>query len=149
MIFNIKLAKRHIAKTITWRFIATSDTVLIAFLISGDLTSGLKIGGIEILTKMILYYLHERLWFNKIKVINSRIRHLAKSFSWRLIGTLDTIIISGFVIGNFISGSKIGLIETFTKIFLYYIHERLWYRINFGLKKYNQRRRIEKRKNAK
>ena len=134
MIFNIKLAKRHIAKTITWRFIATSDTVLIAFLISGDLTSGLKIGGIEILTKMILYYLHERLWFNKIKVINSRTRHLVKSFSWRLIGTLDTIIISGFVIGNFISGSKIGLIETFTKIFLYYIHERLWYRINFGLK---------------
>ena len=102
MIFNIKLAKRHIAKTITWRFIATSDTVLIAFLISGDLTSGLKIGGIEILTKMILYYLHERLWFNKIKVINSRTRHLVKSFSWRLIGTLDTIIISGFVIGNFI-----------------------------------------------
>ena len=98
---------------------------------------------------MILYYLHERLWFNKIKVINSRTRHLVKSFSWRLIGTLDTIIISGFVIGNFISGSKIGLIETFTKIFLYYIHERLWYRINFGLKKYNQRRRIEKRKNAK
>jgi len=149
MIYNIKLAKRHIAKTITWRFIATSDTVLIAFLISGDLTSGLKIGGIEILTKMILYYLHERLWFNKIKVINSRARHLAKSFSWRLIGTLDTIIISGFVIGNFISGSKIGLTETFTKIFLYYIHERLWYRINFGLKKYNQRRRIEKRKNVK
>jgi len=149
MIYNIKLAKRHIAKTITWRFIATSDTVLIAFLISGDLTSGLKIGGIEILTKMILYYLHERLWFNKIKVINSRARHLAKSFSWRLIGILDTIIISGFVIGNFISGSKIGLTETFTKIFLYYIHERLWYRINFGLKKYNQRRRIEKRKNVK
>ena len=113
MIYNIKLAKRHIAKTITWRFIATSDTVLIVFLISGDLTSGLKIGGIEILSKMILYYLHERLWFNKIKVINSRTRHLAKSFSWRLIGTLDTIIISGFVIGNFISGSKIGLIETF------------------------------------
>ena len=100
MIFNIKLAKRHIAKTITWRFIATSDTVLIAFLISGDLTSGLKIGGIEILTKMILYYLHERLWFNKIKVINSRTRHLVKSFSWRLIGTLDTIIISGFVVST-------------------------------------------------
>ena len=97
---------------------------------------------------MILYFIHERLWFTQVKIVKSRVRHIFKSFSWRLIGTLDTILISGFVLGNFISGSKIGLIETFTKILLYYIHERLWYRINFGLKKYNQRKRIKKRKNS-
>ena len=136
---KIRLSKRHLAKTFTWRFIATSDTVLIAFLISGDLNSGLKIGGIEILTKMILYYFHERIWF-KTKLENSRIRHLIKSFSWRFIGTIDTVIISGVILGNFISGGKIGLIETFTKIFLYYLHERLWYKIDYGLAKFRTRR---------
>ena len=136
---KIRLSKRHLAKTFTWRFIATSDTVLIAFLISGDLNSGLKIGGIEILTKMILYYFHERIWF-KTKLENSRIRHLIKSFSWRFIGTIDTVIISGVILGNFISGGKIGLIETFTKIFLYYLHERLWYKIDYSLAKFRTRR---------
>ena len=96
---KIRFSKRHLAKTLTWRFIATSDTVIIAFLISGDLSSGLKIGGIELLTKMILYYLHERIWF-KTKFQNSRFRHLIKSFTWRFIGTIDTVIISGVVLGN-------------------------------------------------
>ena len=136
---KIRLSKRHLAKTFTWRFIATSDTVLIAFLISGDLNSGLKFGGIEILTKMILYYFNDRIWF-KTKLENSRIRHLIKSFSWRFIGTIDTVIISGVILGNFISGGKIGLIETFTKIFLYYLHERLWYKIDYGLAKFRTRR---------
>lgn len=137
---KIKFSKRHFAKTLTWRFIATTDTILIAFLISGDLNSGLKIGGVEVLTKMILYYSHERIWF-KTKLENSRIRHLIKSFSWRFIGTIDTVIISGVILGNFISGGKIGLIETFTKIFLYYLHERLWYRIDYGIVKFRIRRK--------
>ena len=114
---KIKFSKRHLAKTLTWRFIATTDTIIIAYLISGDLNSGLKIGGIEVLTKMILYYLHERIWF-KTKFENSRIRHLIKSFSWRFIGTIDTVIISGVILGNFVAGGKIGILETFTKIFL-------------------------------
>ena len=137
---KIKFSKRHLAKTFTWRFIATTDTILIAYMISGDLNSGLKIGGIEVLTKMILYYSHERIWF-KTKFENSRIRHLIKSFSWRFIGTIDTVIISGVILGNFVAGGKIGVLETFTKIFLYYIHERLWYKIDYGLAKLGLRRK--------
>ena len=55
--------KRHIAKTITWRIIGTLDTTLLGWLISGDPYIGLKIGVTEVITKMILYYLHERLWY--------------------------------------------------------------------------------------
>jgi len=55
--------KRHIAKTITWRIIGTLDTMLIGWLITGDFIMGLKIGGVEIVTKMILYFLHERAWY--------------------------------------------------------------------------------------
>jgi uncharacterized membrane protein len=59
--------KRHILKTITWRIIGTIDTILLSYLISGNLKVGLAIGGVELLTKMILYYLHERLWYKYIK----------------------------------------------------------------------------------
>ena len=55
--------KRHIAKTITWRIIATGTTVILAWLISGDAMIGLQVGGWEFFIKMILYYFHERAWY--------------------------------------------------------------------------------------
>ena len=55
--------KRHIAKTITWRIVGTIDTMFLGWIISGDPLIGVKIGGLELTTKMILYYAHERVWF--------------------------------------------------------------------------------------
>ena len=55
--------KRHVMKTITWRLIGTMDTILIGWIISGNPLIGLKIGSLEIITKMVLYYLHERVWY--------------------------------------------------------------------------------------
>jgi len=53
---------RSIAKTLTWRTIATTDTILIAWFLTGDLSVGLGIASIEVVTKMVLYYFHERGW---------------------------------------------------------------------------------------
>ena len=55
--------KRHIAKTISWRIIGTLDTIILSGIITGSLTLGLAIGGVEIITKMVLYFLHERAWY--------------------------------------------------------------------------------------
>ena len=55
--------KRHVMKTITWRLIGTIDTILIGWIISGNPLIGLKIGSVEVITKMILYYIHERVWY--------------------------------------------------------------------------------------
>ncbi len=55
--------KRHLAKSITWRVVGTLDTFLLGWLISGDVKVGMAIGGFEVITKMILYYFHERLWY--------------------------------------------------------------------------------------
>ena len=54
---------RHIAKTVTWRLIGTLDTMILAWIVTDSPTMGLKIGGIEVFTKSILYYLHERAWY--------------------------------------------------------------------------------------
>ncbi|MDG1541625.1 MAG: DUF2061 domain-containing protein [Candidatus Thalassarchaeaceae archaeon] len=54
--------KRSLVKTLSWRAIATTDTIIIARIITGSWTVGFGIAGIEVLTKMVLYYLHERGW---------------------------------------------------------------------------------------
>jgi uncharacterized membrane protein len=59
--------KRHIAKTISWRIIGTLDTILLSWLVTGNWKMGLTIGGIEVITKMVLYFFHERAWYKLSK----------------------------------------------------------------------------------
>jgi len=59
-------------------------------------------------------------------------RSVVKSITWRILGTIDTIIISWIIVGDFRFAISIGGVELFTKMFLYYVHERLWLRIDFG-----------------
>jgi uncharacterized membrane protein len=54
---------RHLAKTVTWRIVGTLDTMFLGWIITGSLKLGLAIGGTEVLTKMVLYFFHERAWF--------------------------------------------------------------------------------------
>ncbi len=129
--------KRHIAKAITWRFIGTLDTMVLAWLITGDPMVGIKIGLVEIITKMFLYYLHERLWFKMALSFSSNLRHLLKTISWRVVGTLDTMLLAWLISGDPVVGLKLGIVEVTTKMLLYYLHERAWYRINFGLEHRN------------
>lgn len=60
----MKAVKRHLFKTVTWRVIGTLDTIVIAYFISGSWKTGAAIGGIELFTKMGLYFLHERAWYS-------------------------------------------------------------------------------------
>lgn len=127
--------KRHIAKTITWRIIGTLDTILLSWLVTGNAWTGLQIGTTELITKMVLYFAHERAWYN-LKVFkknNARVRHILKTITWRFIGTLDTIILAWIISGKAEFGLAIGGLELVTKMILYYLHERTWYKIKFGI----------------
>ncbi|WP_031427400.1 DUF2061 domain-containing protein [Flavimarina sp. Hel_I_48] len=63
---NSEKAVRSIAKSISWRIVGTIDTVLISWVVTGALTLAFSIGAIELVTKMVLYFFHERIW-NTIK----------------------------------------------------------------------------------
>ena len=63
----------------------------------------------------------------------SKKRHLAKTFTWRLTATLTTMVIAWLVSGDPLTGVTVGGIEFFIKMPIYYFHERVWYRSNFGL----------------
>ncbi|MEN2281715.1 DUF2061 domain-containing protein [Algoriphagus sp. SE2] len=57
---------------------------------------------------------------------DSNVKSLLKSISWRIVGTIDTVIISFFITGEFMMALSIGSVEVFSKIILYYFHERVW-----------------------
>lgn len=65
-------------------------------------------------------------------MIEKPYRSFVKAISWRVTGTLDTIVVSFVVTGKVKTAISIGFIELFTKICLYYLHERVWNKISFG-----------------
>jgi len=80
------------------------------------------------------------------------IKSIIKSISWRIVGTIDTMIISYFVTGRLTLAVSIGTVEVVTKTLLYYFHERLWahihrLRLNF-IKRSNEKRIRVKRTEA-
>ena len=135
--------KRHIAKTLTWRMVGTLDTIVLGWLVTGNVKTGLSIGGVELATKMILYYVHERVWY-QVRVFreaSSNVRHLLKTITWRFVGTIDTMFLGWLITGDAAVGLSVGGLELITKMGLYYIHERVWYKSDFGIVRAKERTR--------
>lgn len=53
---------RSVMKGLTWRVLATATTIIIAWAITGDTRIAFEIGAVEVVTKIVVYYLHERAW---------------------------------------------------------------------------------------
>ena len=148
--------KRHIAKSITWRIIGSVDTWLIGYILMrffGEVAeeeseinqkaalAASYIAALELITKTVLYYFHERIWSSIRWIKKQQVRHIIKTISWRLVGAIDTILLV-FIVYFLVKGSTEGAaklalsmfsIEIVTKIILYYIHERVWFASNYGV----------------
>ena len=61
-------------------------------------------------------------------------RSVLKAISWRILGTLDTVLIAYFITGTMVEALSIGVIEWGTKMILYFFHERAWNKLNWGKK---------------
>ncbi|MBC8266406.1 MAG: DUF2061 domain-containing protein [Flavobacteriales bacterium] len=133
--------KRHIAKTITWRIVGSIDTFIISTFFTSSIEKGFLIAILEIISKTVLYYFHERAWYSFDWKLGDQKRHLLKTLSWRFVGAMDTIllvmIVSYFKDGTTQGAIKIALsifsIELISKIILYYLHERIWHKSNWGV----------------
>jgi uncharacterized membrane protein len=124
---------RSFLKGISWRVIGTIDTMIISYFYTQSYLNALEIGMTEVLTKIVLFYVHERIYFKTFGAkVSQRKISLLKGFTWRIVGSIDTILIAWIYTGNPIMGLKIGVTEFFTKVFLYYIHERVWNRVKIG-----------------
>ncbi len=72
---------KSVIKSVSWRIVGTIDTMIISYFITGRVTVALSIGSIEVITKTVLYYFHERLWahIHKIK-LNLHIKSNGKQY---------------------------------------------------------------------
>lgn len=69
---------------------------------------------------------------DKDKLKASRKRHVAKTISWRITATTTTFLLVWIFTGDVGIGLTVGGFEAIAKMFLYYLHERAWYRIDIG-----------------
>ena len=87
---------RSLLKGISWRIVATADTILVVFVItclmgSCSVDNAIKIGASEFLIKLLIYYVHERIWLNYLgKQATENKELVIKSISWRLVATTTT-----------------------------------------------------------
>ena len=134
--------KRSLIKSFTWRLLGSIDTFVLSLIIinyfsdkySYDLA--LYIASLEIITKTILYYVHERVWnifkIGRLKEKVKRVRSFYKAVTWRIIASLDTFFLSYIITGRFDWATSIAIFEIITKAIIYYLHERAWNRVKWG-----------------
>lgn len=112
----------------------------------------------EVVTKLVIYTIHEQIWTRVQWGIpatygtmsespespksaesperpESIARSTAKTATWRILASLDTMLLAWFFTGNVLTAISIGGFEVITKLFLYFFHERVWLKIPFGIDK--------------
>jgi uncharacterized membrane protein len=77
----------------------------------------------------------DKIVLSNVKSKISKVRHLLKSFTYRVYSSCITSVIAMFITGSTKIGVSIGTADFIIKVFTYYIHERIWYRIPFGKEK--------------
>jgi uncharacterized membrane protein len=64
----------------------------------------------------------------------SHLRSIIKAVSWRIFGTLSTVLIAFLITHKLSLSFYIGMLEFISKVGLFYLHERIWTSVNFGSK---------------
>ena len=132
---------RTVIKTVSWRVIALIITILILYMVGDTWWIALSAGIVANIAKTILYYLHERVW-NTVKwgrkILKSAKkwsetywRSLVKTVSWKLVGTMATILPVYFYTLDWKLAIGSGILINVIKAFLYYFHERIWNKISW------------------
>jgi uncharacterized membrane protein len=123
---------RALVKAVSWRIIGTLDTFLWSLLITHQPFSAGSIASTELFTKVGLFYLHERAWRIVPLKADSHLRSIVKAVSWRLVGSLDTFLLTLIFTGKIKYAVEVASAEALTKIALYYLHERAWRLVSWG-----------------
>ena len=148
---------RSAAKAVSWRAVGTLDTLILSYLLitflgplvgfrleaDEALETASYIAITEVVTKMVLYFVHERVWGGMQWGLATRgdrkretnRRSGVKTATWRIIASLDTFALAWLYTGNVATAVSIGGLEIVTKLVLYFVHERAWSRILWGIAK--------------
>lgn len=128
---------RSFVKGVSWRLLGSIDTFLLGWIIFDDVKDASQIAFLELTTKIVLYFLHERAW-NAIKVGRrpdgsvAPLRSLIKAVTFRVLASADTAFLAWITTGKVAASFTLSGFELATKLGLFYLHERLWTKIKWG-----------------
>ncbi len=133
---------RSILKTISYRIVGFINTFLISFCVISygsenfDATSPFYVALIVMILKMIAYYIHERVWnlykYGRINQKVIRLRSFFKALTWRLAASTITFISAMLITSNLDWTKSIVIYEIMSGLLIYYIHERVWNKTQWG-----------------
>lgn len=132
--------KRSIAKAVSWRIVGTASLALVVYFFTDKPFLSLGISVIDIISNLILYYFHERIWdridwgrsFLESFFHATKKRILAKTLTWRLIATLYLLIVIFALTKKLLFSANVVLIDASLNIIEYYGHEWIWDQIKWG-----------------
>jgi len=129
---------RSFAKGISWRILASLTTFILAlFLIKEDKQDQLfAISVTEFVSKLVFYYLYERLWnfipYGRTSKGPSHIRSVVKGIGWRIIATSTVMLIVYVFTKDISDAAALAAIDFLVKLVVYYFHERVWATVRWG-----------------
>lgn len=132
---------RTVLKVISWRCLITLSHVTNAFIITGNLSLGIKIAGIALITNSFLFWAHERIWnivqwnrnsHDKFKFDDGHPRSLSKIITWRVLITSSNFIIPFIMTGDWGQAALFTGLATVVNMLLYWSHERIWNWVKWG-----------------
>lgn len=133
---------RSLIKSISYRVIGFVNTFLISFLVINDgvndktIKYSLYLALLVLIIKAITYYLHERFWnifdFGRLNKTVSKMRSILKALTWRIAASTITLISAILITSNLEWTKSIVIYEFINGILIYYVHERIWNRLNWG-----------------
>lgn len=85
-----------------------------------------------IVDQMIFSKKIEKQNFEEDKVSERPVRSVIKALSWRILGTIDTLVVSYILSGKIVLAASIASVDFLTKLVLYFFHERIWNKIKWG-----------------
>mmetsp|Transcript_10589 Transcript_10589/g.19541 ORF Transcript_10589/g.19541 Transcript_10589/m.19541 type:complete len:361 (+) Transcript_10589:1411-2493(+) len=128
----IQTSPRSLVKGISWRVVATLTTIWISWMLTGTLELAFKIGPVDFVVKLVVFYLHERFWqLAATRTLSNK--RFWKMCLWKVLALSMTTGTAVVMTGSLDVALKLGPADFFVKLFLYYAHEVLWDLIPFGL----------------
>ena len=133
---------RSLIKSISYRVIGFVNTFLISFLVINDgvnektIKYSLYLALLVLIIKAITYYFHERFWnifdFGRLNKTVNKMRSFLKALTWRIAASSITLISAILITSNLDWTKSIVIYEFINGILIYYVHERIWNRLNWG-----------------
>ncbi|MHA1228357.1 MAG: DUF2061 domain-containing protein, partial [Candidatus Hodarchaeales archaeon] len=117
---------KSIRKTVTWRIIGVLYLFAISYIFTRSLPISTYITLVHHATFLVVFYFHERVW-NKIKEF--KLKPVVKAFSYEIVIAIPIMVVIAFIFtGQIATALKISFLYTFSKVILYAIYDKFFYR---------------------